>query len=231
MLRAGAAIEVQVFLDLRFAPPLRRLVDGKLDAPAAVLHHFGHERGIFGADGSIVEVDQLRKAHHALVKADPLVHLAQLDIAHDVINGGKIGWPGAPWHIGGEGAIAGQEDTFIGVSFDESMDGIAIRRYRREFDGTVIVFQAGRLHYAVGAAFGRFAVSPFRVIYTERDHFDAIAVEFDMFRHRSFWSKRRCDNQAYIALFEHVAAVVTHTRFQPGIGNWRKAPGVAEVIC
>ena len=92
VLHAGAAVELQEFLDLRAALGLGRLVDRELDPAGAVLHHLRHQGGIFGADVLVVEVDQLLEAEHVLVELDPLVHLAFLDVADDVVDG----WPGRP---------------------------------------------------------------------------------------------------------------------------------------
>src|SRR2546421_12169517 len=87
MLDTGATIEIQELFYLRFASALSGLVDGELDTPAAVLHHFGHEGRVFRTDGTIIEVYQLCKAQDPLIKFNPLIHFAQLDVAHHVIDG------------------------------------------------------------------------------------------------------------------------------------------------
>src|ERR1700694_5987284 len=68
MLHAGAAIEIQVFFNLRFAASLGRLVDGEFDASTAILHDFRHQGGILGTDGAIIKVNELGKDHDDLVK-------------------------------------------------------------------------------------------------------------------------------------------------------------------
>ncbi len=86
VLHARSHVVVQVFLDLALALALGRLVDGELDPPAAVLHHLGHQGRVLGADVLVVEVQQLAEAHHLVVEVDPVVHLAQLHVAHHVID-------------------------------------------------------------------------------------------------------------------------------------------------
>src|SRR5215470_718321 len=99
MLDTGATIEVQVFLDLRFTPSLGRLVDREFDTPAAILHYLGHQRGILGTDCAVIKVNELRKAQHTFVECDPLVHLAQFDIAYNMINGSQSSRPCPAWNI------------------------------------------------------------------------------------------------------------------------------------
>src|SRR5260370_36342698 len=94
MLYTGATIEVQVFFDLRFTPSLGRLVNREFDTPAAILHHLGHQRGILGTDCAVIKVNELSEAQNTLVECDPLVHLAQLNIAYHMIDGGQACRPG-----------------------------------------------------------------------------------------------------------------------------------------
>ena len=98
VLHAGAAVELEVLLDLRSPLALRRLVDRELDPPRAVLHDLRHQRRVLGADVLVVEVNELLEAEHLAVELDPLVHLAFLDVADDVVDGGEADragtWPG-----------------------------------------------------------------------------------------------------------------------------------------
>jgi hypothetical protein len=56
VLDAGAVVEVEVLLDLRFAAAFGGLVDGELYVAVAVGHDLRHERGVFGGDVVVVEV-------------------------------------------------------------------------------------------------------------------------------------------------------------------------------
>ena len=95
VLDAGAAVELEVLLDLALALALGRLVDRELDLPLAVRHHLRHERGVLRRDVLVGEVRELREAEDALVEPDPLVHAAELDVADDVVDGDR-GRPRAP---------------------------------------------------------------------------------------------------------------------------------------
>src|SRR5919198_3577435 len=86
VLDAGAAIEVEVLLDLALAPALGRLVERELDLPPAAEHDLRHEGRVLGGDVLVGEVDHLPEAHDALVEADPFVHAAELDVADDVVD-------------------------------------------------------------------------------------------------------------------------------------------------
>ena len=69
---------------LRF--PLGRLVDGELDLPRAVRHDLGHERRVLRLDLVVAEVEDVRHPEDPLVELDPLIHPAELDVAHDVVD-------------------------------------------------------------------------------------------------------------------------------------------------
>ena len=89
VLHAGAAVELQVLLDLGLALALGRLVDRELDAAVAVGHHLRHQRRVLGRDVLVGEADHLGEAEDALVVADPLLHAAELDVADHVVDAGE----------------------------------------------------------------------------------------------------------------------------------------------
>ena len=76
MLDAGAAVVIEVLLDLALPAPLGWLVDREFDPPGAVLHHLAHQRRVLSADVLVVEVDQLREAQNITIVCDPFIHLA-----------------------------------------------------------------------------------------------------------------------------------------------------------
>ena len=86
VLRAGAAVELEVLLDLALALALGRLVDRELDLALAVRHHLRHQRRVLGRDVVVGEVDHLGHPEDALVVLDPVVHAAELDVADDVVD-------------------------------------------------------------------------------------------------------------------------------------------------
>ena len=68
-----------------FLQPVGRLVDRHHDL-RAVPHDRRHQRRVLGADLVVVEVLQLGEAHHVGVEVDPVVELALLDVADDVVD-------------------------------------------------------------------------------------------------------------------------------------------------
>ncbi len=91
VLHAGAAVVVEVLLDLALALARGRLVDRELDRMRVVGHHDAHERAVFGRDVLVVEADVAREAEHAAVPVGPLVHLAELDVADHVVDAQDAG--------------------------------------------------------------------------------------------------------------------------------------------
>src|SRR3954451_18795043 len=66
VLRPGAAVVLDVLLDLRLALALGGLVDRELHAAGAVGHDLGHQRRVLGRDRLVGEVDHLGHAEDAL---------------------------------------------------------------------------------------------------------------------------------------------------------------------
>src|SRR5918996_3099235 len=111
VLRARAVVELDVLVDLRLALALGGLVDRELDPAAAVGDNLRHQRRVLGRDRLVREMDHLRHPEDALVVVDPLLHVAELDVADDVVDrhqqqlaGIVRGDLGAPLEAGQEGA-------------------------------------------------------------------------------------------------------------------------------
>jgi hypothetical protein len=87
VLNAGrVVVPVEVLLDLGLPAALSGLVEGHLDDAEAAGHDLGHEGRVLGRNVLVVEVLEQLEAHHVLVPLDPVVHLAQLDVADAVID-------------------------------------------------------------------------------------------------------------------------------------------------
>src|SRR3989344_1511905 len=86
VLYARAAVEFQIFLDLRFAFAKGGLVDREFHLAGAIPHHFAHERCIFRRDLAISEVNQIRESHDAGIIFRSYIHLAERDIADDMVD-------------------------------------------------------------------------------------------------------------------------------------------------
>jgi hypothetical protein len=89
VLDTGAAVGLEVLLDLRLLLALGRLVDGQLDAADAVPQHLGHQRRVLGGDVLVGEVLELAEAEDVGVVARPRVHLAELDVGDHVVDAGQ----------------------------------------------------------------------------------------------------------------------------------------------
>src|SRR5207244_829035 len=142
VLRAGAAVELDVLLDLALALALRRLVDRELDLPLAVRHDLGHERRVLGLDLLVAEVEDVRHPEDALVELDPVVHPAELDVADDVVDvreaytlgeaGSAVGEAAGarPKSLGvavlRDGDVTGEERAAVVRAVDEGVDRVAV---------------------------------------------------------------------------------------------------------
>ena len=233
MLHARPAVELQVLLDLRPPPALGRLVDRELDPPRAVLHHLRHQGRVLGADVLVVEVDELREAEHVLVEPHPLVHLAFLDVADDVVDrlqADRVERARAV-AVRVERLVAGGEDAAVAVAVDE-----AVRRVAVGADGGVLVDAVLVLAAASGgvtptapAADGRL-VGRRDVVHFEGDVLHAVAVGRQAGVVGVVGAQRRGQDEGDLALPEDVAGLVPQPRLQAGVGDHVEAEGVAVEV-
>ena len=87
VLGAGAAVELEVLVDLALLLGDGRLVERELHPVVAVGDDLAHQRGVVGGDVVTDELGHVHEAHDLVVEGDPLVHLAELDVADDVVEG------------------------------------------------------------------------------------------------------------------------------------------------
>ena len=97
---AGAAVELEVLVDLALLLADRRLVERELHLAAAVRDDLAHQGGVLGGDVVADELLHVGEAEDAVVEADPLVHLAELDVADDVVDGLEAGASGPARRVG-----------------------------------------------------------------------------------------------------------------------------------
>src|SRR5580700_3117148 len=143
VLNPGAAVEIQILLDLRFFLALRGLVDRKLHEVAWIRHHLRAKCRVFGRDVLIVERDELREAKDPAVEIAPGVHLAPTDVADTMIDKREARL------LRRREALArfdkaGRENAGIAVALDKRVDGIAIRRDRRSYEPPAVIVEGGR---------------------------------------------------------------------------------------
>ncbi len=204
----GARVELEVLVHLRLALSFGRLVDGKLDAALAVGDHLGHERGILGGDLLVGEMEHLGEAEHALVVRHPLVHAAQLDVAHRMVELGQEPQVSAA----GDGGEAREKRPVVGGALDEGVHRLAVRGDRREAGRAVLVLELVRLGDAKRAALERGSVGSGGVGHGEGERTDAVAVGGDMLGDRARAHERCRENEAHIPVPHDAGGAVAQAR-------------------
>ena len=179
MLHAGALVELKELVDLTLLLGDRRLVEGELHPVVAVGDHFAHQRRVLRGDVVADELSHVHKAHDPVVVAHPLVHLAQLDIAYDVVQRLEdplrrtvsLGERGGPLDV------AGQVDAVIAGTVHEGVAGVSVCRDGTHSDGAVLVGKVLRLLQDRGPGRARRRDTPVDIRYFEGDVGDTIAVD------------------------------------------------------
>ena len=179
MLDAGAAVELQVLVDLRLLLRDRGLVDRELDLERAVGDDLRHQRAVLGGDVVAHELLHVGEAHDLVVEGHPLVHPAEFDVADAVVDGleGALGGRLDDRVGGGE---AGQVRAVVAGALDEGVPGLAVRGDRGEDDRAVLVLELVRLGEAAGAVLDGVRVRGAGVRDLDGEVDDAVAVLGDM---------------------------------------------------
>src|SRR5579871_2094649 len=230
VLHARRAVIVQIFFDLRLLAANRRLIDWELDLAVAALHHLRHQRGIFGADGLVGEVNHLGEAHHIFVELDPLVHLAKLDVANHMIYRAETAVARQLCCCRFDGAISRQEWAIVVAAFDEAVNGLAVGVDGSALDLAMLIFGDGRLHCALCATRQRIVIRLLRVRHFQCDIFCAVAVQQRMLRNGTLRAEAAAQHEANLALLDDIAGAVAQARLQAGIGDRHEAEGAAIIM-
>src|SRR6478736_1280070 len=145
VLGTGAAVELEVLVDLALLLGDGRLVERELHAVVAVGDDLAHERRVVGGDVVADELGHVHEAHDAVVEADPLVHVAELDVADDVVERLEQ-TPGLALaaHVRRGGRlVAGQVRAGVRLAVDRALDqrvaGLAVGGDRRDAHGAMLV--------------------------------------------------------------------------------------------
>ena len=228
VLDAGAAVEVEVLLDLGLAAAFGGLVDGELDVAVAVGHDLRHERGVFGGDVVVVEVLVEAEAHDVAVEVDPLVHGVPADVADDVVDVEEA--DGAGDVVFFDGLVAGEEGAGVVGAVDEGVDGVAVGGDAGGGDAAVGVGEVGGLLDAAGAAAGGFEPGLAGVVDPEGDGVDTVAVLVDVAGDLGVGAEGGGEDEADLALLEDVAGAVALAGLGAGVGDERHAEGGAVEV-
>ena len=150
VLDAGTAVELQVLVDLGLLLGDRGLVERELHLQGAVRDDLRHQRAVLGRDVVAHELLHVREAHDVVVEPDPLVHLAEFDVADAVVDrleGAVLGLR----HDRLGGHEAGEVGALVAGALDQGVPGLAVGGDGREDDGAVLVLDLVRLVDRAGA--------------------------------------------------------------------------------
>ena len=166
----------------------------------------------------LVEVAQLGEAER-LIERHPLVELADLDVADDVVDAfetdrraGRFGR-----EIGRHVARAVVAEVVAAV--DEGVLRLAVRADRGEAQRALVVGQLVRLAHRAGTAGEGRLVGRRRVVDDERQVLGAVTVLAHVAPDRRVGREARGDDETDVALFEQVRRDVVTTGLGPGVGR------------
>jgi hypothetical protein len=230
VLHAGAAVEVDVLLDLRLALALGGLVDRELDPARAVGHDLRHQRGVLGRDLLVGEVDHLGHPEDALVVVDPLLHVAELDVADHVVDAHEQQLVRVVRRHLGAPLEARQERALVAVALDEQVQRVAVGGDRREPDLAVLVLDDVRRMHAARPVLDRVVVGGLGVGHAQRDLVHAVAVVGVVARDLVVTAECAGQDQPDAALLQNVRDAVAAACLEPRVGGLGEAERVAVVV-
>ena len=175
VLYPGAAVELQVLVDLRLPLARRGLVDRELDLARAVRDHLAHQRRVLGGDVVADELLHVGEAHDAVVVADPLVHVAEFHVAHAVVDLGEEGLAGR-CHQRVRRHVAGQVRARIVGPLHQRVAGVPVGGDRGQHHLAVLVLGRVRGGDGPGPAGDRVAEGLLRGQDADRQVGHAVAV-------------------------------------------------------
>ncbi|MGY4277986.1 hypothetical protein ACVILE_004166 [Streptomyces sp. M18.1] len=233
VLDAGAAVELQVLVDLGLLLGDGGLVDRELHLEGAVGHDLRHQRAVLGGDVVAHELLHVREAHDLVVEADPLVHPAQFDVADAVVHGLE-GAVGGGLDDGGGGDVAGQVGAVVAGALDQGVAGLAVGGDGGEDDGAVLVLDLVRLRDGAGAVLDGVGVGGARVRDLDGEVDDAVAVlghvpgeELAPLGGRL---DHRGEDEAGGAVLQDVAGGLAAAVLRSGVGDQLHAEGGGVVV-
>src|SRR6478752_5383976 len=236
VLRARALVELEVLVDLALALPDGRLVEWELHPVVPVGHDLGHEGGVVGGDVLADELGHVHEAHDPVVEAHPLVHLAELDVADDVVEGLEepLGLALATrnrrrrrhetWLVG-TGVTVASDDPL-----DEGVSRVAVGGDGSGADGPVLVGLVVRLLEHGRAGPPGLGDAPVHVRNLEGDVDDTVAVLAVVVRVQALGGDRAADEEPDRAGLEDVGLVVAMPGLRPPVGDQLHAPGGLVVV-
>ena len=160
----------------------------------------------------VVVVDDVLEAEDALVEADPLVHLPELDVADAVVEHRQADAAVRP--VRPLLDVAGQVRAGVVGAADEGVHDVAVGRDRGELDAAVLVLEPLGLAHAARSTLDGHSERLARVRNADRDVADAVAVGAVEARDLVVVRERTRQDEPDVALLEHVGRAVADARLR-----------------
>ncbi len=214
VLHARPLVELEVLVDLGLPLADGGLVERELHPVIAARHHLAHQRRVLGGDVLADELGHVGEAHDAVVEAHPLVHLAELDVADDVVQRDERRLnPG----YAASRLVAGQVAAVVPGAVDEAVRGVAVGPDSGGANGAVLVRRVVRFleHHRAGRPGLRDA--PVHVRDVQGDVDDAVAVPTVVVGERAAGADGALDDEPDISCFKDICVVVAVAGRRPGV--------------
>jgi hypothetical protein len=180
-----------------------------------------------GGDVLVVEVLEELEAHDVLVPAHPVVHLAQLDVAHAVVHVFQAARVRAVVVVEGErtdGREAGEEraagaerlEVVLALAGDERVYDPAVGLDARPRDRPLLATLGHRLVGRLGAVPDRLAVGGLRVGHREGDVLGPVTVSHDLLLGGVVLAQTGREQETDVALGEEEARLLARAGGQVG---------------
>ncbi len=194
--------------------------------------HLAHQRRVVGGDVVADELRHVREAHHLVVELHPLVHLADLDVADDVVQ--RLEQPLRlalaldPGRLGGD--VAREIGAVVPRPVDQGVPGLAVRRDGGDPDGAVLVGDVLRLAYDARAGLAGLGDAAVDVGDLERDVGDPVTVTAVVVGQLAVGVHGTVDHEPDRARAQHEGLVVAVAVLRTRVGDQVHAPRGLVVV-
>ena len=188
------------------------------------MHHRRAEGAVLGGDLVLVEMAQLGEPER-FVERHPLVELADLDVADDVVDAFEADGRSGRFRRQPRRDVARAVVAEIVAAVDEGVLGLAVRADRGEAQRALVVGQLVRFPHRSGAAGEGRLVRRRGVVDDERQILGTITVLADVGPDRRVGGQAGGDDEADVALFEQVRGDVVAAGFRAGVGGHAEPEG------
>ncbi len=147
-------------------------------------------------------MDQLSKSHHAVVEVHPVIHFAQLNVAHYVVDRRQA----SAFSRKIQGFVPRRKWTLIVRPVDKHMQHLTVGVNGCGAEDPIVVARLAWFPYSFRASFCSRAVGLFDVINPERNVLNAVAMQHLMRSDFIGGVVRGGDYEADLARFEHVGS-------------------------